>query len=125
MNNQIRLKSADEILARLKELVSRYRRRFLHRYLRPCPNNCSNSEVLGGKVIRCRRCGSQNPEFCKAHDKFTPLATKEQLATQFNAMMKDPQILLQDYRDLVAFLFVLGYFDKPQAVPEHIIQDKA
>ena len=73
----------------------------------------------------CVRCGSRNPEFCKDPKKFEPLYSKQELVDQFNKMLRDPQALLQEYRDLVAFLWALGYFDTPAAVPEHIIQEKA
>ena len=122
MNRQVRLKSQEEIVARLRELVSRYRRRFIHRNLRPCPYNCQFSTHLGNRISGCSKCGSRNPEFCKDQTKFSSAYSKDELARHFSAMLNDPQVLLQDYRDVVAFLFVLGYFDKPQAVPEHLIQ---
>ena len=43
---------------------------------------------------------------------------------QFNRGLRDPEVLLQDYRDIVAFMWVLGQFDIPAAVPEAIIQSK-
>jgi hypothetical protein len=119
-----KLKTAEEILTKLQELVRRYRRRFIRRYLRPCPYNCKHAKVMGRKVVGCVCCGSQNPEFCKKPKGFEPLYSKQELVEQFNKMLRDPQVLLQEYRDLVAFMFVLGYFDTPGAVPEHIIQEK-
>jgi hypothetical protein len=124
MDVPIRLKSAEEILTRFRELVRRYRRRFLRRNLRPCPYNCGLADVLGRKVVGCHGCGSRNPEFCKDASRFEPLYSKKELAEQFSKMLRDPQVLLQEYRDLVAFLFVLGYFDRPGAVPEHIIREE-
>jgi hypothetical protein len=125
MNRPTKLKSAEEILTKLQELVRRYRRRFIRRNLKPCPYNCQHGKVVGRKVVGCVNCGSHNPEFCKQPKGFVPLHTKQELVEQFNKMLRDPQTLLQEYRDLVAFMFVLGYFDTPGAVPEHIIQEKA
>ena len=124
MGNPIKLKSEEEITFRLRELVSRYRRRFLRRNLRPCPQNCRFAEVLGRKVVGCGRCGSHNPEFCKNPDSFVPMYSKHELAVEFRKMLNNPQILLQDYRDIVAFLFVLGQFDEPGSVPESIITEQ-
>lgn len=112
----IKLKSVEEILARLEELVKRYRRRYLKRNLQPCPQNCKHAVVVGRKVVGCAGCGSHNPDFCKAAPRFVPLYSKEELADQFRQMMENPEILLQDYRDLVAFLFVLGQYDTPAGV---------
>ena len=124
MGSRIKLKSEKEILFRLRELVSRYRRRFLRRNLRPCPQNCRFAEVLGRKVVGCPRCGSRNPEFCKNPNDFIPMYSKDELAAEFRKMLNDPQILIQDYRDIVAFLFVLGQFDEPGDIPENILTEQ-
>ena len=117
-------KSPEEILARFRELVRRYRRRYIKRNLAPCPLNCKHAELAGRKVVGCGGCGSANPEFCKDPRRFEPLCRKQELADQFNRMLRDPQVLLQEYRDLVAFMWCLGGFDKPAAVPEHIISGR-
>jgi hypothetical protein len=125
MNRPIRLKSVEEILARLQELVRRYRRRYTQRNLRPCPYNCKHAKVIGRQIVGCLGCGSRNPEFCKDLSVFSPAFSKQELVDEFNRGLRDPQVLLREYRDLVAFLWVVGYFDRPEAVPEHIIQAKA
>lgn len=117
----IKLKSLDEIMERFQELVHRHRRRFLKRYLRPCPNNCKSAEMVGREVVGCKGCGSRNPEFCKNQNKFIPLNTKEELSEEFRTMLRDPQLLLREYRDLVVFLWVTGQFDSEE-IPEHIIE---
>jgi len=123
VSKPIKLKSLDEILERFQELVHRHRRRFLKRNLRPCPYNCRGAEMVGRDVVGCVLCHSQNPEFCKRHEQFTPLYSKEELVQQFRRSIRDINILLRDYRDLVVFLFVLGQFDPEDTeVPEHIIQ---
>lgn len=123
MTKPIKLKSLDEVLARFKELVHRHRRRFLKRNLRPCPDNCSFASVAGRNVIGCGKCGSHNPEFCKRQEQFVPLYSKDELADQFRRALRDPKVLLKDYRDLVVFLWVTGQFDADEgAVPEHIIE---
>jgi hypothetical protein len=119
----IKLKSLDEVIERFKELVHRHRRRFLKRNLRPCPDNCNFASVVGRSVIGCGKCGSRNPEFCKRQEQFVPLYSKEELAQQFKRAMRDPKILLKDYRDLVVFLWVTGQFDSDeQPIPEHIME---
>ena len=119
----IKLKSLDEVLARFKELVHRHRRRFLKRFLRPCPNNCKFADVAGRTVLGCTRCGSRNPEFCKRHEEFVPLYSKDELSEQFRRALRDPKIMLRDYRDLVVFLWVTGQYDpEDTAISEHIIQ---
>lgn len=124
MNKAIKLKSVEEILTRFRELVSRYRRRFIHRNIRPCPQNCKFAYTMGHTIVGCSKCGSRNLEYCKTPTSFNTEYSKQELNTQFDKMLRDPQILLQDYRDLVAFMFVLGYFDTPTPIPEEIIEGK-
>jgi len=125
MNRPIRLKSVEDILSRLRELIRRYRRRYIQRNLRPCPYNCKHAKVVGREIVGCLRCGSRNPEFCKDPAVFSPAFSKQELADEFNRGLRNPQVLLREYRDLVALLWAVGYFDRPEAVPEHIIQSKA
>jgi len=120
----IKLKSLDEIMARFQELVHRHRRRYLKRYLKPCPMNCSKADVVGRRVTGCVTCcGSKDPDVCKRPEKFVPLYTKEELAEQFRLELRDRQVLLREYRDLVVFLWLLGEYDNEEAVPEHIIKE--
>lgn len=119
----IKLKSLDEVIARFRELVHRHRRRFLKKNLRPCPINCKLADVVGRDVVGCGQCGSHNPEFCKRHEQFVPLYSKEELSVQFRRALREPKTLLKDYRDLVVFLWVTGQFDsEEQVISEHIIQ---
>jgi|ERR1700739_955717 len=118
----IKLKSLEEVIARFRELVHRHRRRFLRRNLRPCPDNCKFAEVVGRNVVGCGQCGSQNPEFCKRQEQFEPLYSKEELIEQFKRAMRDPKLLLKEYRDLVVFMWVTGQYDAEAPVPEQIIE---
>ena len=118
----IKLKSLEEVMERFKELVHRHRRRYLKRFLRPCPHNCSQATVVGGRATGCPGCGSTNPDYCKKTEKFTPLYTKLELAEQFRVALRDPKVLLREYRDLVVFLWLTGEFDSEENVPEHIIE---
>ena len=120
--SQIKLKSLEEVIAFFRELVHRHRRRFLKRNLRPCPYNCKFADEVGRTVVGCPRCGSHNPEFCKRHEQFVPLYSKEELIGQFRRALRDPKILLRDYRDIVVLLWVTGQFDSKEIVPEHIMQ---
>ena len=122
--NPIKLKSLDEVLDRFKELVHRHRRRFLRRNLSPCPYNCKKAEVVGRDVVGCRACGSSNPDFCKRPEKFVPLHTKEELSEQFRKAMRDPNILLRDYRDIVVMLWVTSQLPEPGAAVSEQIMDK-
>ena len=61
---------------------------------------------------------------CKRPEKFVPLYSKEEVAEQFRQELRDPQVLLREYRDLVALMFVLNQFEEDETlVPEHIIQE--
>lgn len=115
----VKLKSLSEIIERARDLIRRHRRRFLKRNLRPCPYNCKLADMMGHKVIGCSTCGSTDPDQCKQANKFVPMFTKEELAKQFADSLRDPQVLLRDYRDLTVFLWILGGFD--QQVDEHIV----
>lgn len=53
---------------------------------------------------------------------FVPLFTKEELAKQFADQLRNPEILLREYRDITVFLWCLGAFDKQQ-VNEEVVAD--
>ena len=116
----LHLKSLDEIVERLKEFIHRYRRRFLKRNSRPCPNNCKMAEIVGRKVLGCAGCGSQNPDLCIRTAAFKPMYDKDELYEQFRQELRNPEILLREYRDLVALFWVIGAFDAKQ-VDEQVI----
>lgn len=119
---KVKLKSPEEIIARARDIISRHRRRFLSRNLRPCPDNCAMAEMMGRKVTGCSGCESIDPNKCLRPDKFKSAYTKEELAKQFAEEMRDPGVLLRDYRDVVVFLWVLGAFDE-EHVNEDIVAD--
>lgn len=93
-------------------MIHRYRRRWLKRNLRPCPNNCKLADMLGRRVVGCEGCGSRNPEQCLKDQKFEPLYTKEELYKQFRERIRNPEILLREYRDIAALLWAIGGFDE-------------
>lgn len=57
-------------------------------------------------------CGSKNPEVCAKAAKFEPLYTKEELYEQFRQRIRNPEILLRDYRDIAALLWAIGGFEE-------------
>lgn len=123
LHNLVQIKSLDEIITAAKETIKRHRRRFLQRNLRPCPVNCKGASMLGHKVVGCTNCGSPNAENCIKENKFVPLFTKEELAQQFADQLRDPDVLLREYRDVTVFLWVLGAFDKQKkTLNENIVE---
>lgn len=105
----MKLKSIEEVIAKFREVVHRHRRRYLQRNLRPCPFNCKAAEVgTGHKVLGCEGCGSTNPDRCYNADKFVPILSKEEVVEQFRNDLRNKEILLRDYRDVVFFMWVLG-----------------
>ncbi len=122
--NIVQLKSLEEIIAAAKDNIKRHRRRFLQRNLRACPENCKGASMIGHKVVGCTNCGSPNAENCIREDKFVPLFTKEELAQQFADQLRDPDVLLREYRDVTVFLWVLGAFDKQKKTLDEQIVSK-
>lgn len=118
----VSLKPLEEIITAAKETIRRHRRRFLQHNLRPCPANCKKAEMVGHKVVGCFGCGSPNSDRCLKESKFVPLFTKDELAHQFANQLRNPEVLLREYRDVTVFLWVLGAFDKQKkTVDEHIV----
>ncbi len=76
---------------------------------------------MGRKITGCLGCGSHDPNKCLDTEKFKAAYTKEELATQFAEELRDPGVLLRDYRDVVVFLWVLGAFDEEKRVDEEIV----
>jgi hypothetical protein len=120
----IQLKPLEEIIAAARETIHRHRRRFLQRNMRPCPENCKGASMVGHKVVGCTNCGSPNSETCLRDDKFVPLFTKEELAQQFADQLRNPEVLLREYRDVTVFLWVLGAFDKQTKQVDETIVEK-
>jgi hypothetical protein len=82
--------------------------------------------VGNDRVTGCTKCGSHNPEQCKRVRDFVPVNTKEELYNEFQALLRDPEILWQDYRDIFIFYWVLGVFDPLETrggLDEHLIQE--
>jgi hypothetical protein len=122
--SKVQPKSLEEIVAAARDTVKRHRRRFLQRSLRPCPENCKGQSTLGREVIGCTNCGSPSGDKCVRESKFVPLYTKEELARQFADQLRNPEILLREYRDVTVFLWVLGAFDKQTKVLDEAIVEK-
>lgn len=122
--SKIRPKALEEIIAAARETIHRHRRRFLQRGLRPCPQNCKGASMLGHKVVGCTNCGSPNADTCLKESKFVPLFTKEELAKQFADQLRNPEILLREYRDVTVFLWVLGAFDKQNKILDETIVER-
>ncbi len=111
-NKPLRLKPLDEIIAKTKEVIARHRRKFIRRFLRSCPINCTFATMVGNeRVTGCTKCGSHNPEICKWADDFVPINTKDELYQEFQMLLRDPEVLFREYRDIFALLWVLGAFD--------------
>lgn len=122
--SRIRLKALDEIVAAARETIHRHRRRFLQRNLRPCPQNCKGATTLGRETVGCANCGSPSGDRCVNERRFVPAYTKEELARQFADQLRNPEILLREYRDVTVFLWVLGAFDKQtKTLDEAIVGD--
>jgi hypothetical protein len=120
----IQLKPLEEIITAARETIHRHRRRFLQRNMRPCPENCKGAAMVGHKVVGCTNCGSPNADACLREDKFVPLFTKEELAQQFADQLRNPEVLLREYRDVTVFLWVLGAFDKQKKQVDETIVEK-
>lgn len=118
---RLKLKSKEEILARLKELIHRHRRRYLNQYLRPCPDNCVQADVVGRRVVGCLGCRSENPTTCNNPKKFEAVCTKEEIYQQFREDIRNPNVLLRRYRDLAVFFWMLGAFDEDNCVDEVVL----
>jgi hypothetical protein len=117
----IRIKSAEEIVGQLAEIIHRHRRRYIRKYMRPCPVNCEfASESTKRGVTGCDRCGSTNPEQCRKETEFVSIETKEEVAERFKQDIRDPNILRHDFRDVMTLLWCLGQFDGEQP-DEHVI----
>lgn len=111
-NPRIRLKSLEEVVAKATEVITRHRRKFIKRFLRPCPMNCTFATMVGNdRVTGCNKCGSRNPEQCRQPGSFAAVNTKEELYADFQALLRDPEVLWKDFRDIFVFLWVLGVFD--------------
>jgi hypothetical protein len=104
-------------------MVRRHRRRFLAKNLKPCPFNCKKADMVGHEVVGCSGCNSSNLENCNIASAFVPILSKQELVEQFANQLRDPEVLLHHYRDLVAFFWCIGVFDlSTQKVDEDVLE---
>ena len=103
----LQMKSLEEVISRLNELVKRHCRKYIKRNLRPCPYNCKVAQWDGRKVTCCGRL-STDPDKCFRPEKFVPVYTKDELYNQFKQDLKDPEILVREYRDIAMLMWVAG-----------------
>lgn len=115
------VKSLEDILAQLGEIIHRHRRSFIRKHIRPCPQNCVYANASRKGVQGCTRCDSSNPEACRDESKFVPMDTKEELADQFANDLRNPQVLRHQYRDVMSLLWVVGGF-KGEEPDENVIK---
>jgi hypothetical protein len=107
--DDIEVKSKDEIVAQLAEIIHRHRRRYLRKYTRPCPINCVYATESNKKgVTGCKQCDSFNPEQCRVESAFVSISTKDEVIEQFRQDLRDPNILRHEYRDVMTLLWVLN-----------------
>ena len=102
--NGIHVKSKEEIVEQLKELIHRHRRSFLRKNLRPCPENCTKADVTARGVRGCPGCKSSNPEQCRDERVFVAIATKDEVYEQFRQDVRDPDVLRHDYTAAVPMI---------------------
>jgi hypothetical protein len=104
----LELRSKQEIVDRCREIIHRFRRRFLKKNSRPCPLNCQFGIQHGNEITGCSKCESYNPDRCMRPEEFVPLYTREELAQQFREELFDRQILFRRYPAVAVLLWVLG-----------------
>ena len=83
--------------------------------MKPKGNNCSYviyDEALD--TYRCTKCGTQDPDHCSNHALFEPKKPRNEVIQDFSADIKNPQIMLREYRDIAALLWTLGQFDEDE-----------
>ena len=60
---------------------------------------------------RCTKCGTTDPDRCLNQEMFQPKRNREELAKDFADEVKNPQILLREYRAEAGLLWCLGLLD--------------
>ena len=108
---KIKMKTQEEVLIRLKELIQRSRKRYIKNHTKPKGSNCAYV-VYDDEAdqYRCTKCGTTDPDRCLNQEMFQPKRNREELAKDFADEVKNPQILLREYRAEAALLWVLGQF---------------
>jgi hypothetical protein len=120
MMEPIKIKSEEEILSELSEIIHRHLRRYIRKNTRPCPLNCEYASVVRKGVTGCTRCDSSNPEVCRQTAYFSPISTKDEVVREFRLDLRDPKILQHDYRDVLTLFWVLGKFEDGKIDEEFI-----
>jgi len=113
---KIKVKTEKEILDRLKELITRHKKRFFKNKMKPKGENCAfvrYDEATG--AYKCLKCGTDDPDNCLNQKLFQPSRTKEELSQDFSDDIHNTQRMLREYRDIATLLWVLGQFDDPEA----------
>lgn len=110
----IRVKSAEEILLRLRELLQRDQTKYIRRHTKPKGDNCKHRYLDPKTQEWTCRCGTKEPDTCLCHSQFEPEFTRDQLLQQFREDVHNPQKLLREYRAEATLLWVLGQFDQEQ-----------
>ena len=105
---ELSVRSKEEIVDFLRQLIKRHRRRFIERYMRPCPENCKLATTHRGRVTGCDTCASRNPEQCRRPDKFVALNDRDELYHEFGDDLRNKEVLQHDYRDILALMWVLN-----------------
>lgn len=115
----IRMKSRAEVLARLRELVQRSKKRYMRAHLKPQGQNCIHKVWDDEKKEWfCGGCGTTEPEICLNHACFKPELTRDELSAAFREDICNTQRMLRDYRAEAALLWVLGQFDSDSTYEE-------
>ena len=103
------------MLARLRDLLQRHRKRYIKTRLKPKGANCAHRVWDDEKKEWfCEGCGSKDPEVCENPVCFEPELTKDELAKAFREDICNTQRMLRDYRDIATLLWCLGQFDDPE-----------
>lgn len=118
---KVKVKSAQEIVTRLQELLQRDRKKYIVRHTKPKGENCKYrrwDDTIQGWTCRC---GTQDPDVCLCHSQFEPEFTRDQLVAQFKEDIHNPQRLLREYRAEATLLWVLGQFDNDETPSTTVI----
>lgn len=124
---QVSLKSPQEILKRLRELIHKHKKKFLKKYTAPSVENCNGAlsctnpelaEHLDPNEDRCTRCKSRMGFPCARQELFEPKYSKEEIVEMFKEDIKNPQKLPREYKDVALLMWVLGFLDPEEAVLE-------
>jgi hypothetical protein len=105
--SDLEVRTPAEVLARLRDLFLKHRRRYIRKYMRPCANNCAYASVNAHGVTGCPRCNCYNPEQCRSEGMFVAIESKDEVASRFLTDIQDETILQHEYRDILTLLWML------------------